>query len=107
VPDVCETKWTSTYWKATFSCLEEVPAVWPRGAAHIKAVPGRKTDVRDAEWIAQLLEHGLVRPSLRAGNFPFDAGVDRGTTYVGVSFENGLAGARTPRAPGRRPGGPS
>ncbi|WP_425431596.1 IS110 family transposase [Geodermatophilus siccatus] len=34
-----------------------------RGSAHTKAVPGRKTDVRDAEWIAQLLEHGLVRPS--------------------------------------------
>jgi hypothetical protein len=32
-------------------------------AAHIKAVPGRKTDVRDAEWIAQLLEHGLLNPS--------------------------------------------
>ena len=32
-------------------------------AAHMKAVPGRKTDVRDAEWIAQLLEHGLLRPS--------------------------------------------
>ena len=32
-------------------------------AAHMKAVPGRKSDVRDAEWIAQLLEHGLLRPS--------------------------------------------
>ena len=32
-------------------------------AEHIKAVPGRKTDVRDCEWIAQLLEHGLLRPS--------------------------------------------
>jgi transposase len=32
-------------------------------AAHIKAVPGRKTDVRDAEWIADLLRHGLLRPS--------------------------------------------
>ena len=32
---------------------------WLRGAAHMKAVPGRQTDVRDAEWIAQLLEHGL------------------------------------------------
>ena len=36
---------------------------WLRNAAHMKAVPGRKTDVRDAEWIAQLLEHGLVSPS--------------------------------------------
>lgn len=36
---------------------------WLLNAAHIKAVPGRKTDVRDAEWIAQLLEHGLLTPS--------------------------------------------
>lgn len=33
-------------------------------AAHMKAVPGRKSDVRDGEWIAQLLEHGLLRPSM-------------------------------------------
>jgi hypothetical protein len=32
-------------------------------AQHIKAVPGRKTDVKDAEWIADLLRHGLLRPS--------------------------------------------
>jgi transposase len=37
--------------------------VWLLNAQHMKAVPGRKTDVRDAEWIAQLLEHGLLRPS--------------------------------------------
>jgi len=54
---------TSTYWKAPFYCLEEVLEVWLLNAAHMKAVPGRKTDVRDAEWIAQLLEHGLLRPS--------------------------------------------
>ena len=38
--------------------------VWLLNAAHMKAVPGRKTDVRDAEWIAQLLEHGLLSPSM-------------------------------------------
>jgi hypothetical protein len=54
---------TSTYWKAPFYCLEEVLKVWLCNAAHIKAVPRRKTDVRDAEWIAQLLECGLIRPS--------------------------------------------
>ncbi|UOY03966.1 IS110 family transposase [Blastococcus sp. PRF04-17] len=54
---------TSTYWKAPFYCLEEVMTTWLLNAAHIKAVPGRKTDVRDAEWIAQLLEHGLLSPS--------------------------------------------
>jgi transposase len=55
---------TSTYWKPPFYCLEEVMEVWLLNAAHMKAVPGRKSDVRDAEWIAQLLEHGLLRPSL-------------------------------------------
>ena len=54
---------TSAYWKPPFYCLEEVMEVWLLNAAHMKAVPGRKSDVRDAEWIAQLLEHGLLRPS--------------------------------------------
>lgn len=55
---------TSTYWKPPFYCLEEVIQVWLLNAAHMKAVPGRKTDVRDAEWIAQLLECGLLSPSM-------------------------------------------
>jgi len=54
---------TSTYWKPPFYCLEEVMDVWLLNAAHMKAVPGRKSDVKDAEWIAQLLEHGLLAPS--------------------------------------------
>ncbi|GAA3164104.1 IS110 family transposase [Blastococcus jejuensis] len=54
---------TSTYWKPAFYCLEEVLEVWLCNAAHIKAIRRPKTDVRDAEWIAQLLEHGLIRPS--------------------------------------------
>ena len=54
---------TSTYWKGPLYCLEEVMEVWLLNAAHMKAVPGRKSDVRDAEWIAQLLEHGLLTPS--------------------------------------------
>jgi Transposase len=54
---------TSTYWKPPFYCLEEVMVVWLLNAAHMKAVPGRKSDVRDAEWIAQLLDHGLLAPS--------------------------------------------
>jgi transposase len=54
---------TSTYWKPPFYCLEEAMEVWLLNAAHMKAVPGRKSDVRDAEWIAQLLEHGLLAPS--------------------------------------------
>jgi transposase len=54
---------TSTYWKAPFYCLEEVMDTWLLNAAHIKAVRRPKTDVRDSEWIAQLLECGLLRPS--------------------------------------------
>jgi transposase len=55
---------TGVYWKPVYNLLEssdfEVMVV---NAQHIKAVPGRKTDVRDAEWIAELLRHGLLRPS--------------------------------------------
>ena len=54
---------TSTYWKPPFYCLEEVMVASLLNAAHMRAVPGRKSDVRDAEWIAQLLEHGLLAPS--------------------------------------------
>lgn len=46
-----------------FYALEDVIEIWLLNAAHMKAVPGRKSDVRDSEWIAQLLEHGLLRPS--------------------------------------------
>lgn len=54
---------TSDYWKPVFYLLEDVVEVWLCNAGHIKAVPGRKTDVRDSEWIAQLVEHGLITPS--------------------------------------------
>jgi transposase len=54
---------TSTYWKGAFYCLEEEMEVWLVNAAHIKSISRRKTDVKDAEWIAQLLEVGLIRPS--------------------------------------------
>ena len=54
---------TGEYWKPVFNLLEGSFAVWLLNAQHIQAVPGRKTDVRDAEWIAELLRHGLVRPS--------------------------------------------
>ena len=46
-----------------YTIFEDQFAVLVVNAAHIKAVPGRKTDVQDAEWIADLLQHGLVRPS--------------------------------------------
>src|SRR5262245_24898086 len=54
---------TGEFWKPVFKLLEGDFEVWLLNAAHIKAVPGRKTDVRDAEWIADLLRHGLLRAS--------------------------------------------
>ena len=54
---------TGAYWKPVFYVLEHELECWLLNAGHMKAVPGRKTDVKDAQWIAQLVEHGLVRPS--------------------------------------------
>jgi len=54
---------TGEYWKPVYNLLEGAFIVWLLNAQHIKAVPGRKTDVKDAQWIAELLRHGLVRPS--------------------------------------------
>ena len=54
---------TSVYWKPVFNLLEGSFAVVLANAYHIKAVPGRKTDVNDSEWIADLLAHGLIRAS--------------------------------------------
>jgi transposase len=54
---------TGVYWKAVYYVLEDAMECWLLNARHLKAVPGRKTDVADAAWIAQLVEHGLVRPS--------------------------------------------
>ena len=50
-------------WKPIYNRLEEGFTLMLANARHIKAVPGRKTDVSDAEWIAGLLQHGLIRPS--------------------------------------------
>jgi transposase len=54
---------TGEFWKPIYNLLEASFHVWIINAQHIKAVPGRKTDVADAAWIADLLRHGLVRPS--------------------------------------------
>ncbi len=54
---------TGEFWKPVFNLLEGTREVWLLNAGHIKAVPGRKPDVKDAQWIAELLAHGLVRPS--------------------------------------------
>lgn len=54
---------TGVYWKPVYWVLESGLAVWLVNAQHVKRVPGRKTDVSDAEWLAQVMEVGLVRPS--------------------------------------------
>jgi transposase len=54
---------TGVYWKPVWNLLEGQFEVLLVNAQHIKAVPGRKTDQKDSEWIAELLQHGLLRPS--------------------------------------------
>ncbi len=57
---------TGVYWKPVWHLLEGRFEMMLVNARDIKQVPGRKTDVKDAEWIAQLLQHGLLSPSLGA-----------------------------------------
>lgn len=54
---------TGEFWKPVFNLLEGNVTVLVVNAQHIKQVPGRTTDVKDAAWIAELLAHGLLRPS--------------------------------------------
>ncbi len=54
---------TGVYWKPIYAILEGALEIVVANAQHVKKVPGRKTDVKDAEWIADLLCHGLLRSS--------------------------------------------
>ena len=54
---------TGVYWKPIYAILEGAFEIVVANAQHVKKVPGRKTDVKDAEWIADLLGHGLLRAS--------------------------------------------
>jgi len=54
---------TGVYWKPVYHVLEGTCTVRLVNAQHVKAVPGRKTDLKDCEWLADLLRHGLVRGS--------------------------------------------
>jgi transposase len=54
---------TGVYWKAPYYMLEDHFEMLLVNAAHLKHVPGRKTDVIDAQWIAEVLSYGLLRPS--------------------------------------------
>jgi transposase len=54
---------TGVYWKPVWNLFEERFTLLLVNAAHVKVVPGRKRDVGDAEWLADLLRHGLLAPS--------------------------------------------
>jgi len=55
---------TGVYWKSVYYSLEGIFAeLWLCNAQHVKNVPGRKTDLSDAEWLADVAAHGMVRPS--------------------------------------------
>jgi len=54
---------TGVYWKPVYYRLEDEVECWLLNAAHVRNVPGRKTDVADAVWLADLVAHGLVRAS--------------------------------------------
>ncbi len=54
---------TGVYWRPVWHVLEGHCELLLVNAQHVKAVPGRKTDVADSEWLADLLQHGLLRPS--------------------------------------------
>jgi transposase len=55
---------TGVYWKPVWAILEDRFACMLVNARHVKQVPGRKTDVLDAQWLCRLLEAGLLKPSL-------------------------------------------
>lgn len=54
---------TGVYWQPIYNVLEDDFSLWLVNAQHIKRVPGRKTDMKDCEWIADLLRHGLLKAS--------------------------------------------
>lgn len=54
---------TGVYWRPVYNILEGQCELLVVNAQHMKAVPGRKTDIKDAAWIAELLRHGLLRGS--------------------------------------------
>jgi transposase len=63
-PEVVVMESTGVYWKSPFAALEAVGIIaWVVNARHVKAVPGRKTDMADAQWLATLARAGLLRAS--------------------------------------------
>jgi len=63
-PEVVVMESTGVYWKSPYAALESVGIIaWVVNARHVKAVPGRKTDMADAQWLATLARSGLLRAS--------------------------------------------
>jgi transposase len=54
---------TGVYWKPVFNVLDGGVEIWVANATEVRNLPGRKTDVKDCEWIADLMRHGLIRRS--------------------------------------------
>jgi transposase len=66
-PQVVVMQSTGIYWKSPYAALEGVGIIaWVVNTRHVKAVPGRKTDVADAQWLASLARAGLLRASFSA-----------------------------------------
>jgi transposase len=82
---------TGVYWKPIFNILESDVESLLVNAKHIKQVPGRKTDVKDAQWIAQWLRHGLLKgsfiPAAQQRNQPGAESVGRCQHQVGFGGE--------------------
>ena len=79
---------TGVYWQPVYAVLEGAVELVVGNATHIKNVPGRKTDVKDAEWIAQLLRAGLIRKS-------YVPPPEIRTLRKYVRYRRGLVAART------------
>lgn len=63
-PEIVAMESTGIYWKQVYESLEKVEIIpWVVNAYHIKKVPGRKTDIQDSEWLAELARCGLLKAS--------------------------------------------
>ena len=92
---------TGNYWMPIYNLLEGHFELIVANAAHMKAVPGRKTDVQDAEWIADLLRHGLLRASFIPSRQQRDLReLTRHRSSLGCQTRPG--GQRTAEGPGER-----
>ena len=54
---------TGVYWKPAYHVLSDAVKVWGANSHDVQQRPGQKTDKRDATWVAELLAHGLIKPS--------------------------------------------